>query len=201
MIATLERVNPVFLDDEDVTDALRRWNLSPGAELARARETVRSLADGAILWGVVEPDALVWDGRWESRVSQLVLGAGTVGRTLSQAVENGGPYLKAIATAALGKGQERFFRRVEEWARENQLPVGAFYTPGSAGELPLTVNLSVGQLLCSAEIDMVVQPDGGLDPVYSWMGIVPLGEGSDRVSFLCGRCSYAPSCPLRRDDK
>ncbi|PIE54069.1 MAG: hypothetical protein CSA35_07850 [Dethiosulfovibrio peptidovorans] len=199
MITTLERVDCLLLDD-DVTEALRRWALSFGPQLDRARMMVRSLAHGVLLWGVVDPGELVWTGSWGPDVLYLVLGAGTVGRALSQAVEEEGPWLKSMATAALGKGQERFFRRVEEWARGKRLPVGSFYAPGSAGALPLTLNVAVGQLLRLAEIDMIVHDDGRLEPTYSWVGMVPLGKGSDRVSFLCSECSYAPSCPLRRDD-
>lgn len=200
MMTTLEMMDGGILNDDHVAEALRRWQLSPGPELDRARKRVRGLARGAILWGVVDPDELPRPGGWGSAVYRLVLGAGTVGRELTKAVEEGDPWLKAMATAALGQGQERFFRRVEEWARDARLPVGAFHTPGSAGEIPLTMNVPAGRLLRVDEIHVTVGPDGWLDPAYSWIGIVPLGSGGDRVSFLCGRCPYAPSCPLRRDD-
>lgn len=183
----------------EVDLALARWKLSPSPFLDRALERVDELSSELLIWNLVSPDLVPKKGGWGERVTALILGAGTVGKALSTVAESGDPWLKAMTVAVLGKGQDRFFRISEMVAELRMEPIGAFYTPGSAGEMDLSVNSVIGPLLQVRSIGIDVLRDGGLNPSYSWIGIIPVGEGSDKVSFLCYRCPYRESCPLRRE--
>lgn len=183
----------------DVEEALARWNLSNDPSLDDALKDVEELSAEVVGWTVVSPDQIPKKGGWGEGVTALVLGAGTVGTKLSSLAEYGDPWLKAMTVAMLGKGQDRFFKIVEAVGRLRLEPIGAFHTPGSAGEMDLSVNSIIGSLLDVRSIGIEVQQDGGLSPSYSWIGIVPLGEGAEKVSFLCHRCPYSESCPLRRE--
>ncbi len=183
----------------DVEEALGRWNLSNDPSLDDALREVEELTLDVVGWTVVSPYQVPKKGGWGEGVTALVLGAGTVGPKLSSLAESGNPWLKAVTVAMLGKGQDRFFRIAEMVARLRLDPIGAFHTPGSAGEMDLSVNLTVGSLLDVRSLGIEVEPNGELSPSYSWIGVVPLGEGTDKVSFLCHRCPYSVSCPLRRE--
>lgn len=187
------------LTKTDVEGALTRWRLPDHPSLEKALKKVEDLAVDLVAWAIVPPYRIHKDVGWENGVSALILGAGTVGGKLSSLAESGDPWLKAMTVAMLGKGQERFFRIAEMVARLRLDPIGAFHTPGSAGEMDLSVNSTIGSLLDVRSLGIEVQPNGELSPSYSWIGLVPLGEGTDKVSFLCHRCPYSISCPLRRE--
>lgn len=186
------------LTRSEVDFALDRWGLSRGPKCERALALVEELSCELVTWGETDPRFVPKDNGWDDGVTSLFMGAGTVGAALSSKAEMGDPWLKALTVAVLGKGQDIFFRMAEKRAKGKLEAIGPFHTPGSAGGLALSANVFLGELLAVDSIGISVLLDGSLRPSFSWMGVVPLGVGGEKVSSLCGRCPYSLGCPLKR---
>jgi hypothetical protein len=187
------------LSRSEVEDALYRWNLEEPDYIDGRLHRLYRLAKSVLAWAYMLPESVEKRGGWGPGVSSLMVGGGTVGEGLSRIAEEEGAFSAAMTIALLGKGQERFFEIVRSEGQRKGLPVGAFHTPGSAGGMDLSVNLDLGKGLPLDKLGISVLPDGQLSPSYSWIGVVPIGEGTDRVTFLCRGCPFHESCPLRRE--
>ncbi|MEA3284839.1 MAG: hypothetical protein U9Q00_07730 [Synergistota bacterium] len=187
------------LSRSEVEDALSRWNLEEPDSMDGRLHRLYRLAKPVLAWAYLSPESVERRGGWGPGVSSLMVGGGTVGDGLSRIAEEEGAFSAAMTIALLGKGQERFFEIVRSEGEGKGLPVGVFHTPGSAGNMDLSVNLDLGRGLPLEKLGMSVLPDGQLSPSYSWIGVVPIGEGTDKVTFLCRGCPFHESCPLRRE--